>query len=72
LAYEAFGADYVENIIVQNRRNRHCGPPAGPVQIPSRPELINLNVRPHAMQTYEGLQQERFPSDPEDKEQSDG
>jgi hypothetical protein len=55
LTFEAFGADYIENIIVNNRRKRHAKSPTGPVVIKSRPELISLSVTPHSMNSYEDL-----------------
>lgn len=53
LSYGAFGADYIENIIVINRRRRYAKPPTGPIQIHSRPDLTNLDVTPHPMTIYE-------------------
>ena len=55
LSYGAFGADYIENIIVNNRRRRYAKPPTGPIQIHSRPDLCNLDVLPHSLTVYETL-----------------
>jgi transposase len=56
LHFQAFGAEYIENIIVHNRRRRRAKPPSGPVQMPSRPDLIDLSVTPHPMESYDNLQ----------------
>ena len=57
LTFEAFGADYIENIIINNRRKRNAKSPSGPVVIKSRPELISLSVTPHSMHSYERLEE---------------
>jgi hypothetical protein len=63
LEFDAFGADYIENIIVHNRRRRNASPPAGPIQIPSRPELVELSVQPHPLENYDNLGEPHTPAD---------
>ena len=63
LSFEAYGADYIENIIVNNRRKRHATIPSGPVVLNSRPELTSLTVTPHAMTSYECVQEETTSND---------
>ena len=58
LSFEAFGADYIENIIVNNRRGRHTHAIPGPVLIKSRPELTSLTIQPHSMDSYEVTDEE--------------
>jgi transposase len=53
LSYEAFGAEYIENIIVNLRRRRHAQTRTGPISIKSRPELSSITVNPHSMDIYE-------------------
>ena len=53
LSYEAFGAEYIENIIVNQRRQRHAQTRTGPISIKSRPELASITVNPHSMDIYE-------------------
>jgi transposase len=64
LAYDAYGADYIENIIVNNRRKRHTNHQPGPIVITSRPELASLTVVPHDMRSYETNKEEEQRDDP--------
>jgi len=53
LNHNAFGFEYIENIIVNNRRRRYAQPPSGPIQIKSRPELSSVDVQPHSLEIYD-------------------
>ena len=63
VSFEAFGTEYIENIIVKNRRRRHAKNPAGPVQRKSRPELAYLSVSPHPLECYD--EENKNPETPE-------
>ena len=54
LAQDALGAGSITHILETRRRRRSHAPPL-PLALPDRPGVRDLDVRPHALETYDAL-----------------
>jgi transposase len=55
IPFNAFGSEYLKNIILQNLTKRGSLQPVGPVDPKTRPDLIDLNVEERSLDGYDQL-----------------
>ena len=67
MAHDAFGFDYVENIVLAERRRRSL-PPETPLRLPKREGLEDITVKERDLEEYEGLIAQRRDDDREERE----
>lgn len=51
--FRAFGADYVERILIEERRRRQAPPPPGPLTLPRSPELEGITLEEIDLSLYD-------------------
>jgi transposase len=51
--FRAFGADYVEHIVVERRRRKKRPPPPGPLSLPRSPELERITLEEIDLSLYD-------------------
>lgn len=70
IPFNAFGADYLKNIILQNLTQRNEIQPIGPVTPSLRPELVDVEVQQRSLEDYEPLHPEEKEREKEKKEEN--